>query len=261
MNASTIDQVDSTKAIDSNGPADELLEPMELMLKLYEESRRAPAYLTHDEDGSAKSSSGLFWSPERNRLSLPAPEVRSKPVHEAVVERTSIRHYAQRPVTQVQLATLLKTASEGDIVDWPDEAEAGMRLHFLVVAWRLEGITPAVYGYESSTHTLVQLGPSPDQRTEAVNMVLQVEFADAPVIILTVGDLARASALYGGWGHRQLLLRAGTAGQRLWLASIGLGLVGTVFAGFLQRAARRIAGVDGYRNAALFAYSTGHRRT
>jgi hypothetical protein len=261
MNTSVIDQADNLNMIDSSDSGDELLEPMELMIKLYEESRRSAADLKSRADAPSKRAGELLLPSDRPRLALPQPQVQSKPLNEAVIERMSVRHYAPSPVTQAQLATILKTAAEGDKHDWPDEEENGLGLKFLVVAWRVEGIEPAVYGYESAVHTLIQLGPVPDQSTEAINMVLQIEFADAPVIILTVGDLAAASARYGGWGHRQLLLRAGTAGQRLWLASIGVGLVGTVFAGFLHRAARRIAGVEGYRNAALLAYSTGHGRS
>src|SRR4029450_9966494 len=92
----------------------------------------------------------------------------------------------------------------------------------------------------------------------ATSLALQAEFAGAPVLIFVTGNLAAACERYGSWGHRQLLLRAGAAGQRLWLASIGVGLAGTVFAGFLPRAANRFAGVDGYLQASLLAYSVGN---
>ncbi|HYE73791.1 MAG TPA: hypothetical protein VEF04_10680, partial [Blastocatellia bacterium] len=72
------------------------------------------------------------------------------------------------------------------------------------------------------------------------------------------GNLAAACARYGSWGHRQLLLRTGAAGQRLWLSSIGVGLAGTVFAGFLPRAANRFAGLDGYLQASLLAFAVGN---
>lgn len=261
MSASTIYKADDPGVLVSSEPEDELLEPVELMLKLYRESRRSAVELRNAPRAFTGGSAGSASPTGMHRILLPPPEAQSKPIDEALVERASIRHYAQRPITQRQLSSILKIAAEGDKQDWPGEEEAGAGIDFLVVAWRLEGVEPAVYRYEASTHTLARLGPVPDQKTEAVRMVLQVEFADAPVIVLTVGNLAAASELYGGWGHRQLLLRAGAAGQRMWMASIGVGLVGTVFAGFLNRAARSVAGVDGYRKAGLFAYSTGYRQT
>ncbi|HZU66449.1 MAG TPA: nitroreductase family protein [Ktedonobacteraceae bacterium] len=232
------------------------LEPIHVMIKLYKESRKGVA----DALAAPREVPGhLLYRPAPGELMrLPQPIEQSRPLYQAMVERTSLRFYDEKSVSQAQLATILHTASTGDRQDWPQEGEAGIPLQFLLVAWRVEDLAPAVYRYEQDEHALVYVGPAPNQKEGGANLVLQTEFGDAPLIVLITGNLAAACARHGAWGHRLLLLRAGAAGQRMWLSSIGVGLVGTTFAGFLPRAAHRIAGVDGYKNASLFAYSTGY---
>ena len=139
-----------------------------------------------------------------------------------------------------------------------DENEAAIALNLLVVAWRVRGLAPAIYYYQAESHSLLQIGAAPISKQARNNLTLQAEFAEAPAIVLITGNLAAACTRYGGWGHRQLLLRAGAAGHRLWLASVGIGLAGTTFAGFLPRAAQSIAWVNNSTNASLFAYSVGY---
>jgi hypothetical protein len=151
---------------------------------------------------------------------------------------------------------MLRVASEGDRQDWPHEEASGVGLQLMVVAWRVAELEPAIWRYEPAAHELVYVGPAPSSK-EADTLTLQVEFTAAPALVFISGSLAAACARYGSWGHRQLLLRGGAAGQCLWLGAIGVGLVGTVFAGFLPRAANRFAGVDGYLQSSLLAFAVG----
>ena len=232
------------------------LDPTNILLKLYRESRRSRADIAREP---CEVGEQLLYHPQPGScVELPAPLAESRPLEEVMVERTSLRFYSEQDVELAQVGTILQVANAGDEQDWSQEIAAGVTLHLLVVAWRVQGLTPAVYRYAAASHALEYVGPAPNQQTEGIDLVLQTEFADAPVIVLITGNLAAACERHGAWGHRQMLLRAGAAGHRLWLASLGVGLVGTVFAGFLPRAAHRVAGVDGYRNAGLFAYSAGH---
>lgn len=189
-------------------------------------------------------------------VSLPEPLARSRPLFDVLRDRKAVRSYQGAPISQQALATMLKTAADGDAADWPEEQDIS-KLQLIVVGWRLEGIAPAIYEYVPGRHLLSLIGPAPDQQTEGADLVLQTEFARASAIVLITGALGTALARHGSWGHRNLLLRAGAAGQRLWLASLGAGLQGSVFAGFLPAAARRHAGVDGYHRAGLLAWATG----
>jgi len=235
----------------------ESFDPMDVMIRLYRESRRRAADLSAAPGAAADNLRARADAARGNWVALPPPLEQSQALSRSLHDRTAIRFYDPAPVGAAQLGTILRAASAGDRQDWGGEDEAGVGLQFLVVAWRVAGVEPAVYRYQPHDHTLDRLGPAPDQQ-EATSLALQTEFAGAPVIVFMTGNLAAACTRHGGWGHRQLLLRAGAAGQRLWLASLGVGLVGTVFAGFLPRAAHRFTGVDGNLEASLLAYSTGH---
>ena len=232
-------------------------DPTDLMLQLYRDSRRGASAFRTAPKGVPEHLQVHQMNAGHQRIALPTPIEQTKTLVQSLLERTAIRFYAPTPLSAAQLGSILKAASLGDQQDWPHEEEAGVGLQLLAVAWRVEGIEPAVYSYHPQSHELAYVGPAPDPG-QATSLALQAEFASAPVLIFVTGNLAAACERYGSWGHRQLLLRAGAAGQRLWLASIGVGLAGTVFAGFLPRAAHRFAGVDGYLQASLLAYSVGH---
>ena len=236
----------------------ESLEWNDIAVKLYKESRHSANDVSHPIKGDVLDK--LKWQVPlgSDAFVLPSPLQKGRSLQDAMRERTSIRFYDATPIRLDQLSTMLKLAADGDQQDWPQEESTGVDIRFVVVAWNVEDLPSAVYQYENITHTLLRTHAAPDQATEAKNLVMQIEFACAPMIILITGNLAAASARYGSWGHRQLLLRAGAAGQRLWLASLGINLVGTVFAGFLPHAAHKYIGIDGYKCASLLAYSTGH---
>lgn len=86
---------------------------------------------------------------------------------------------------------------------------------------------------------------------------MQSEFAKAPLVVWITGNLAAAAARHGGFGHRQLLMRAGMAAHRLWMAGMATGLSGCIVAGVVPGAARRQLELDGYRKASLIALAAG----
>lgn len=195
-------------------------------------------------------------TPATPRIALPDMLTESRPLIDILQERRAVRAYDTRPIDLRALASLLRVASDGDREDWPNE-HSDASLEFVVVAWRIENTPPAMYLYEPETQTLARLAAAPEQYTEGEELVLQAEFAKAPAIVLIIGALGAALDRYGARGHQNLLFRAGSAGQRMWLASLAHGLAGTVFAGFLPRATQRLIGVDGYHRAGLFAYAMG----
>lgn len=195
-------------------------------------------------------------APGAARITLPNVSSGSRPLADILQERRAVRAYHPRPIDQGSLGTLLRVAWEGDLKDWPEERPYDA-LEFVVVAWRVERTPPAMYLYEPEKHTLAWLADAPDQYTQGDELVLQPEFAKASAIVLIIGALSAALERHGSWGHQNLLFRAGAAGQRMWLASLVAGLVGTVFAGFLPRATQRLIDVDGYHRAGLFAYAMG----
>jgi nitroreductase len=176
---------------------------------------------------------------------------------DVVGRRRSVREYTSEPVNLSQLSAMLHCAWKGDVNDWMEEDKHLQPLTFAVLAWRVEGIEPAVYIYDPQHHALrfLHAASSPDQR---VDLFVQKEFADASAVVWIFGNLAAACASRGAFGHRQLLLRAGAAGHRVWMAASGVGLGGCLLGGVVPGEACRQFGVDGYTTASLFAFATGY---
>src|SRR5262249_53273295 len=122
--------------------------------------------------------------------------------------------------------------------------------------WRVEGLRPGVYVFNHQTHALHGSGAVPTG-SEAVELFVQDEFASAPAMGWISGNLAAACARHGAFGHRQLLLRAGAAAHRLGMAALGMDLSGTIVAGVVPGAARKL-GFNGYTEASLVAFVMGH---
>jgi SagB-type dehydrogenase family enzyme len=189
-------------------------------------------------------------------IRLPKP-LRALTTLEGVLgKRRSIRQYSQRPVEVDVLATVLHGALSADAV-WPEEYRHS-DLAYYVLARQVAGIAPGLYRYHAETHGLSREGP-PLLRDHMLDLLVQAEFADVPVLIWITGNLAAACAGEGARGHRQLLLRAGAAGHRLWMAALSLGLSGCLVAGVVPGAARRLLGFDGYLTASLLAFAMGNQ--
>lgn len=230
-------------------------EAADVTFQVYRESRRTAAEL----DAAPHEVPALLRAQPSTgrRVALPSVLTESYPLQQAMRARAAIRFYDAAPITLAQLGTIFHTTMAGDRQNWPQEEAAGVGLQLKVVAWRVADLEPAIWQYEPDTHELSYVGRAPAAAEEAETLALQHEFSAAPIIVFITGNLAAACTRYGSWGHRQMLLRAGAAGQRLWMSAIGVGLAGTVFAGFLPRAAQRFAGVDGYLQASLLAFAAG----
>jgi SagB-type dehydrogenase family enzyme len=191
-------------------------------------------------------------------VTIPLPAGGGRPVGRILAHRTTVRNYTDAPVTLDQLGTMLHYAQHGDAGDWPEEQREGNLLSFQVLAWRVQGLPPGVYAYDPPSHTLRLTAPAPSPEN-AIELLVQSEYAAAPVLVWIAANLAAACARHGAFGHRQLLLRAGSAGHRLWMAALGMGLSGSLIAGLVPGAARKQLGFDGYHLAGLFGVTTGYR--
>jgi SagB-type dehydrogenase family enzyme len=194
---------------------------------------------------------------ERTVLALPSPLIGGRLVSDILARRHSTRHYGPEPVSFDQLGTMLHCTFQQDMTDWPEEHTASLPLTFIVLAWRVEGLEPGVYEYSFPGHGLIRIAPAPSPE-QAVELFPQSEFCVAPLVIWIFGNLAGSNERHGAFGHRELLLRAGAAAHRLWMAALGMGLAGCLAAGVVPGTARRQFGFDGFRQASLLSFVTGY---
>lgn len=170
--------------------------------------------------------------------------------------RTSVRMFARRPLERAELTTLLVAAWTQDRLSFDEEIAAGNGLSLMCASWRVRGLDPWLYRAHPDGEGLTPVAALPSA-PGADSLFLQREFAWAPLVVIVLGDLECAVRRHGGYGHRQLLLRAGAAMQAAALAGLGLGLDGCLFAGLLPSSTFTLAGIDGHVRAPLFGLSVG----
>lgn len=190
-------------------------------------------------------------------LPLPAPCHVNSSALGVLTQRNSVRHFRNESVLQAHVSSMLHHAYHGDLNDWPAEHAQLQPLTFLVLASRLEGCRRGIYEYVHNENGLAPLWPA-THTEEIAGLFVQPEFEYAPVVIWIAGNLAAACARHGSFGHRQLLVRAGAAANRLWIAALAMGLKGCIVAGLVPGVARLKLNLDGYRRASLIAFAGGH---
>jgi SagB-type dehydrogenase family enzyme len=190
-------------------------------------------------------------------VGLPVERVGGGLLDEVLTHRHSVRTYTDDPVSLAQLSTILGYAHQWDAAEWLSGEREEEALKFTVLANNVEGLESGVYAYEPVSRELVSLREALSAE-ERLDLFVQAEFAEAPVSVLISANLAAACSRAGSFGHRRLLIRAGAAGHRLWMASLALGMAGCLVAGVIPGAARKRLGMDGYTNATLLTFATGH---
>lgn len=188
-------------------------------------------------------------------VDLPPPERHGFNTEAILSNRTSIRDFANCDVDLRSLATILYHAQEGDAND-RSRRFVPVQLAFYIVSRGIRGLEQGVWIYDPEHHVL-RHGRSALSQKENAELYIQDPFADAPLQILVVGNLAAATASHGAWGHRNLLVRSGIAAQRMWFAAAGAGLDGAIVAGLVPGAMRSILGFDGYQRTGLIGIVAG----
>ena len=181
-----------------------------------------------------------------------APSQPGDSLDDVLDRRESVRFYREEPVAAQTVAQVVRAGRHADATAWPAEAEAGLGIDLIVAARRMAGAAPAIYRLEEGG--FAPLAPLDD----ADDLVLQIEYAWSPVILMAVAPLADALDRWGDHGERLVNIRSGAAIAAALHEAAALGLVGSPFAGFLTSGLRRLLDVDGYANAQLFAASFGH---
>ncbi|MEU0585673.1 nitroreductase family protein [Streptomyces sp. NPDC006132] len=175
-------------------------------------------------------------------------------------KRRSVRFFGPDPVDASLVADVAARGVEADLASWADEAER-LPLQISVVAFRLAGLEPGMYSLDTgegggTERSYVQVAPLPEG--EALHgLTVQREFCDSAAIISLAADLDRAGELHGAHGYRTLMTRAGAAAYTMWLDAVAVGLVGTVFAGFIPASVRLPLRSDGASRHQLFAVALG----
>ncbi|MEU0675213.1 nitroreductase family protein [Streptomyces sp. NPDC006172] len=240
-------------------PLPALLDHNGLMRQLQLRSRLDAQALLEEPAEPAPAIGGMLRSAGAGHHDLVAAEAApagEEPLESLLRRRASVRSYAPRPVDVGEISAVVDRAAAFDQASWPDH-DAGAELEFLVAARDVTGLRAGMYLYSAASRAFVRLADLP-AGAAAEDLVLQLEFAHAPAIVIVCGPLAASLDRHGEHGHRLLLTRAGAAAHTAWLTALDRGLAGSIFAGFLSSALKPLVQVDGYRSAQLIAFACGH---
>lgn len=206
--------------------------------------RPSPAPRAHRARPAA---GGGGWVVPPSGASLP----RGTALGRTLQRRRSRRDFAAADLELATVLDVIGTGHEADVEDNPGEEP----LEWTVAALRTSSHRGALLAAEPATRTVRLAAVLAADRFE--ELTLQQEFARAGAVISVGGDLQEAERRHGPHGYRLLMGRAASAAYLAWLSAVELGLVGSVFAGFLPAAVRRPLASDGVLRQQLVAVAIG----
>ena len=129
-----------------------------------------------------------------------------------------------------------------------------------VAVRRVAGVAPGLYHYEAAAHRLVRLRAGLTARVLAACVPHQSWMATAPILVFMTAVFARAQWRYQTpRAYRTLLAEAGHHAQTFCLLATEQKLAPFCTMALADSAVERLIGVDGLREAALYAVGVGHR--
>ena len=205
-----------------------------------------------------------------DRLALPAMSALIRPaagLFETIERRTSLRKYADTPLTLEELGLLLWSSQgvkrvEPDRFTFRTIPSAGARHAFetVLLANRVEGLRPGLYQYCALQHELrsfeFEEGISPRLAEACLGQTMLESCAAA---FLWVADRARMVWRYGERGIRYLFLDAGHVCQNLYLAAEAIGAGACAIAAFDDDRVNALLGLDGLDAFTVYLATVGKR--
>jgi SagB-type dehydrogenase family enzyme len=208
--------------------------------------------------------------PGKPLLSLPAARVAGE-LPRILLARRTWRRFAQRPVKLSDLATLLGLT--WGVQRWFQmptlgrvalkTAPSGGCLHpveVYVLARRVQGLRPGLYHYVSDGHGLELLKRGATSKQISKYLAGQDWFRPAAALMLMTGVFGRTQWKYPTpRAYRTVLTETGHLCQTFCLVATWLGLAPFCTLALADSAIEKDLGVDGIREAVLYAAGIGSR--
>jgi SagB-type dehydrogenase family enzyme len=145
-------------------------------------------------------------------------EMPRDPLEQVILRRGSARRFAQVPIKQRQLSTLLDRATRGIPADFLDPQGTQLNGVYLIVN-AVEGLEPGAYVYHRDRHVLECLKAG-NFRAQAGHLGLDQQLpVEAAADIFFLADLQIILGRFGNRGYRAVQLEAGILSGKLYLAA------------------------------------------
>jgi SagB-type dehydrogenase family enzyme len=203
----------------------------------------------------------------RERVPLPAPALIEMSLGESIISRISNRTYGDEPITLTTLATLLYHLNGVRRVDRFDGLQNYQRnvpnsgnlgsVEVFPIVLNVETLNPGVYHFDSVAHELVELHLGDYAQWLRDEVLYQVEFGGAAIVLVFTCAFSRLGAKYGPRSYRLGYLDVGHASGQGYLAATALGLHVCASAGFIDEALDALLGIDGLDTASVVVQVIG----
>lgn len=188
-----------------------------------------------------------------------APSSIAAPLATAVLQRTSVRDYADRPLTLDELGTVLwmTAGRRGPGRRTFPSSGALYPIEVYAVVNAVEGLDRGLYHYDPERNALHVLRRD-DLRDRIARDGLGQSFLGAAGVVLCLTIIPeRMRFRYRHRSYRYGLLEAGHLGQNTYLAATAMGLGACAVGAFFDDSLNDLLGVDGRTEAAVYVLSVG----
>lgn len=204
------------------------------------------------------------------QLQLPSPDtlnLGNMSLLDAIINRRSVRQYADVPLTLEELSYLL-WCTQGVKKTKPGVAtlrtvpSAGCRHPFetWLLINRVEGITPGLYRFIATEHKLVEITTEEVIRDRIVAGCLGQGFVGtSAVTMIWAADVYRTEWRYVERGYRYIHLDAGHVCQNLYLAAESIACGACAIAAFDDDEINSVLGLDGEKQFVVYVGTVGKK--
>lgn len=203
-------------------------------------------------------------------LVLPPPERRGE-LRETLRARRTWRRFGREPLALETLSELLGLT--WGVQAWIDVPRVGRiplktspsggarhSIEAYVVVRNVDGAPPGVYHYDSAAHALAPLGGPVPTKTLHTFVAQQKWMAGAAALIFMTAVFARVQWRYpSARAYRTVIAEAGHHAQTFCLLATARGLAPFCTMALADTAVERALGVDGAREAVMYAVGVGRR--
>jgi len=183
-------------------------------------------------------------------IKLPSPGLKGKTtVEEAISKRRSVRRYADKPLSLLQLSQILWsaqgiTSTSGHRAAPSAGATYPLEIFVLVGEQTVESLEAGIYHYEVDSHSL-SLHLKGDLRQQLAEAALGQSFVGTcPVDVVVCVLFPRTAHRYGRRGERYVHVEVGHVGQNVSLQAVALGLATVMVGAFDDEDVRKVLKAD-----------------
>lgn len=178
-------------------------------------------------------------------ITLPEPAYKSgTSIEEALLKRRSVRDYKREPVQLKEISQLLWAAqgitSKEDGGRTAPSAGALYPLELYVVSGNINTLTPGVYHYQPSGHTLEQIAEGDKRKLLTAVALMQGAVNKSAAVIVISAKYKRTTGKYLERGKKYVHMEAGHAAQNIYLQAVSLKIGAVVTGAFMDSLVKQV---------------------